>query len=67
MLGTPARILHPMLQSPRREGEASGDASGLQNPLMGKSASRIFRLLDCNYLVFLSFTDLDGLSTFRLD
>jgi hypothetical protein len=50
-----------------REGEASGDAFGLQKRFRRKSASVDSPLLDCIQLRFLAFTDLDGLITFRLD
>jgi hypothetical protein len=50
-----------------REGEASGDASGLQKRYRRNSAPVDSPLLERIQLVFLAFTDLDGFITFRLD
>jgi len=52
---------------PPREGEASGDASGLQKRFRQNSVPADSPLLECIFFVFLAFTDLDGLITFRLD
>jgi hypothetical protein len=59
---------HPSALLYRRlwEGEASGDASGLQTRSRGKSAATASSLLASILFIFLAFTDLDGLITFRL-
>jgi hypothetical protein len=51
----------------RREGTGPGGPSGLQKRSRRKLALVDSPLLDRIRLVFLAFTDLDGLITFRLD
>jgi hypothetical protein len=53
--------------TPPREGEGSGDPSGLQKRSRRKSAPVDSPLLDGIRLVFLAVTYLDGFITFRLD